>query len=334
MDNVYILILNWNGWRDTVECLESVLRNEYPNYRVILCDNDSQDDSVEHIKKWADGQMLPEAPNNGSIRFLSSPPVPKPVPYVEYDRSQAEAGGKTTDTDSRLILIRTGANLGFAGGNNVGLRYALAKNDFAYVWLLNNDTVIQRDALTQMVRRMGEKPGAGMCGSTVPFYHDPERLWALGGARYNRWLARPRCIGLGQPVRMSVDADLVERRMNFVAGASMLVSRNFLREVGLLSEDYFLYYEELDWAVRAKGRFGLAFAPESLVYHKVGASMSQDGPNHDTAAADYFMFRNSVLFTWKYFPYAMPVVFSRAAMVYFLKTVRSAFRRAVTGNRS
>ncbi len=68
-----------------------------------------------------------------------------------------------------MILIQTGANLGFAGGNNVGMRYALARGDFAYVWLLNNDTIIESGALSRMVQRMEKKPEAGMCGSLMPF---------------------------------------------------------------------------------------------------------------------------------------------------------------------
>jgi GT2 family glycosyltransferase len=198
----------------------------------------------------------------------------KPIPYVEYTRNR-RAGGDDKANNARLILIQTGGNLGFAGGNNVGLRYALSRDDFQYVWLLNNDTVIKADALTALVRGMQENPGAGMCGSTLPFYHDPDMIWALGGATYNKWLCKTECIGLRAPLSRTISKTEVESNMAYLAGASMLVSKAFLRAVGLMNERYFLYFEELDWALRAKNRFRLIFAPNSIVYHKVGASIEK-----------------------------------------------------------
>lgn len=309
MEKVYVIVLNWNGWGDTIECLESVFRSDYPDYRVVVCDNGSRDDSLERIKAWAEGRLDAAVPHGNPLRSLSCPPVPKPLPLVEYDRTQAEAGGTALDGGSRLVLIRNGGNLGFAGGNNVGLRHALARGDFDYVWLLNNDTVVRPDALSQMVRRMRERPDAGICGSTLPYYHRPDRLWAQGGATYNKWLGFPRSIGLHRRTDQGVDPVRVERRMDFVAGASMLVSLPFLREIGLLCEDYFLYFEDLDWAVRARRRYSLAYAPASVVYHKVEASIGV------IAAADRrkegriskaFNRRSKIAFTKKYCPYALP----------------------------
>src|SRR3972149_2191038 len=94
----YIIILNYNGWADTIECLESVFRNDYPDYRVIVCDNNSQDGSLEYIKAWAEGRLNAPVPRN-LLWEHSFPPVPKPVLYVEYNRVQAEAGGCVGDSD-------------------------------------------------------------------------------------------------------------------------------------------------------------------------------------------------------------------------------------------
>ena len=258
--------------------------------------------------------------------------ISKPVTYKEYTRSQAETGGSNNDNKVRLILLQTGANLGFAGGNNVGLRYAMARDDFDYVWLLNIDTVIKSDALTQMISRIRERPDAGMCGSTIPFYHEPDKLWALGGATYNKLFARSRCIGLNQPVNINIDRKKIECRLKYLAGASILVSRSFLRDVGLLSEDYFLYFEELDWAVRAKGRYSMAYAPESIVYHKVSASTGKGGTNKDNRVSEYFMFKSSLLFTYKYYPLFMPFVFTRVTAIYLLKRFRSSIKRHISAH--
>jgi GT2 family glycosyltransferase len=327
---IYIVLLNWNGWRDTIECLESVFRNDYPNYQVIVCDNSSQDDSLRQIKNWADGHLDAPLSDNNPLQPLTYPPVPKPVSYVGYERAEAEAGGNSKGNSARLILIQTGANLGFAGGNNVGLRYALQRDDFDYIWLLNNDTVIEPDALSYLVRRMKEKPDAGMCGSTLPFYLDPKRIWALGGATYNKWLAKPCCIGLLQSKEKTVDHHQVEHHLDYIAGASMLISRGFLRDVGLMSEDYFLYFEELDWAMRSRGRYRLAYAPKSVVYHKVAASTVQNVEYKDTSVSDYFMFRNSLFFTYKYFPVALPLVLPRVSLIFLLKKLRSFLRRLLS----
>jgi GT2 family glycosyltransferase len=241
MDKVYILILNWNGWLDTIECLESVFRTDHPNYQVLVCDNGSPDGSLTQIKAWAEGKLAAPVSDVEQLRALTSAPVPKPLSYVEYDRLQAEAGGQKTDDGARLILIKTGANLGFAGGNNVGLRYALAKSDYEYIWLLNNDTVVKHDALSQLVQRMKKRPDAGICGSTLPYYRQPNTIWAYGGATYNKWIAKPRHIGLNEPFRSDIDVTNIEKRLYYIAGASMLVSRSFLHDIGLCRKTIFLF---------------------------------------------------------------------------------------------
>jgi GT2 family glycosyltransferase len=309
VSRVYILLLNWNGWQDTVECLESVFRIDYPDYRVIVCDNGSTDDSIEKIRLWAEGKSMVEVSAENPLRRHSWPPVPKPVSFVEYDRTRAEAGGTRPRDSARLILVRTGANLGFAGGNNVGLRYALARDDFEYVWLLNNDTVVDGDALTCLVRRMREKPRAGICGSTLPYYSLPGKLWARGGATYNRWFAYAKCIGIHQAVNSPADPEEVEQKMAYVAGASMLVSRAFLRDIGLMDEGYFLYFEEPDWAVRARGRHELAYAADSIVYHKVGSSVRYlQAPFGGGRTSTRLNAESAMRFTRKYYPLAVPTV--------------------------
>ena len=307
---VYIVILNWNGWRDTIESLESVLRNDYPSFQVVVCDNDSNDDSLDHIKEWATGGVQAPAPDDPSLRQLVVPPVQKPIAFVEYDRTLAELGGRAEDAETPLILIQTGANLGFAGGYNVGLRYALARGDFAYIWLLNNDTVIAPNALTALVSRMQERPDAGQCGSRLLFYDAPGTVQALGGASYNRFFASAKHVGAFSPADQPVDPPRIESCLDYVVGASLLVSRSFLRDIGLLSEDYFLYHEEIDWATRARGRYGIAYAHESIVYHKEGGSTgSSRDPALKSRTADYYSIRSRLRFTRAHYPLILPTVY-------------------------
>lgn len=220
------------------------------------------------------------------------------------------------------VIIQSGANLGFAGGTNVGLRYALG-HGASYAWLLNNDTLVEPDALTELVKRMQEKPSAGLCGSTLVYHSDQSKIQAYGGATYNKWLSTSRHIGQDAPRGQEVDTEEVERQLDYLVGASCLASRALLEEVGLLSEDYFLYYEELDWATRAKGRYTLAFAPESVVYHKEGGSIgsSSDGAKK-SRLADYYGVRNRLLYTRKHAPEALPSVY-----LSLLVTVANRVRR-------
>ena len=202
---VYIVILNWNGWKDTIECLESVFRNDYTNYQVIVCDNASEDGSLKHIAAWATGGLDVYVPPEAFLRYSSFPPGHKPIPSVQYDRQEAEAGGKPGNDNVQLLLIQTGTNLGFASGNNVGLRYALARDDFEYVWLLNNDTVIRPDALSKLIIRIKENPKIGMCGSTLLYYHDPRLIQAAGGGHYNKWLGTTRHLAAFKSLDETVD---------------------------------------------------------------------------------------------------------------------------------
>ncbi|HEX8431865.1 MAG TPA: glycosyltransferase family 2 protein [Longimicrobium sp.] len=320
---VCVVVLNWNGWSDTLECLDSVFRGDHPDFRVVVCDNDSEDDSLARFAAWAEGREDAPAPPESPLRSDGPFPLPRPLPYAEYDRAAAERGGDPA-LDPPLVLVRTGGNLGFAGGNNVGLRYALARGGFDYVWVLNNDTVVRPDALRLMLEAAARDPEVGIVGSTLVYYHAPDTVQAWGGARYNRWLAIGRHLGNHQPADAPVDAGEVCARMAYVTGASMLVSRAFLEEVGLMNEEYFLYFEEVDWASRARGRFKMGYAPRSVVYHKEGGSIgSGERDAVKSWTADYHFVRNRILFTRRFNPVALPTV--------YLALVVAALRRARRG---
>lgn len=287
MKQVYVVIVNWNGWRDTVECLQSLLELTYAQFKVVVCDNGSADRSVDKIKEWAKQHGIDN---------------------MEYGRAEAEAGGGVADP--WLVLIRNGENLGFAGGNNVGLRYALARGDCAYAWLLNNDTVVDPNALTRLVERMEQQPSAGICGSTILLHDNPEKVQALGGGYYCHWIGLPWHYGRFAFRRKRFNQSRAEAWMNYVEGASLIVSRPFLVEIGLMCEDYFLYFEEADWAIRGEGRFELAYSPESIVFHKVGSSIgTSSNPAKKSLICDYFNVRNRLFFTSRFYPYALPAIY-------------------------
>jgi hypothetical protein len=319
---VCIIIVNWNRWGDTIECLESVFRLDYGDFQVVLCDNGSTDRSLEAIKAWADGKR-PSAQADHALRDFTFPPVPKPIRYSEYGYDDIERLADATNEGAPLVLIRTGANRGFAGGNNAGLRFAMKRRDMEFVWLLNNDTVVHRDALTSMVVEMRRNPSAGICGSKILSYFEPDMVQSLGGCRFNRWLGISRHIGAKTAASLAVDKPDVLRQMAYVTGTSMLVSRAFLRDVGLMDERHFLYYEEIDWVIRAKKRYSLEFAPDSVVYHKEGASTGTTR----SYLADFYIIQSRLLLTRHHFPYALPTVYLGLVCMLFNRIRRNQWDR-------
>lgn len=329
-DRVYIVLVNWNGWRYTLACLESLFRQAYASWRVIVCDNGSTDGSTDYMKAWANGRLQLDMEDGFPLANLISPAVAKPIGYLEYDRVEAEAGGSGDEHEEPLILIHTGANLGWAGGNNVALRYLEGRVDYDSIWILNNDTIVHPDALSILMGKLRRHTSYGMCGATLVYQHNPSWIQTRGGNRYRPWLAQTRPIGfLESPRAEVVEAD-IEKRMAYVSGACMLVTRRFVSDVGRLSEIYFLYYEELDWALRARAYgYQLAYASQAVIYHKEGASIG--GGNRDRAekswTADYFEIRNRVVLTRKFYPWALPVVCLALSMTLANRVRRRQWRR-------
>lgn len=217
--SVYVVVLNWNGWRDTLQCLNALAAVHYANLHIVVVDNGSTNDSVEQIRR----------------------------------------------TYPQIVVLETGKNLGFAGGNNPGIQYALRQNaDF--VWLLNNDTEPEPGALEPMVRKAQSDPQIGSVGSVLL---DPDRSGALawGGGRVNRWIGHIR----------HANSPRNDRWLDYITAASMLVPRRTLEEVGLLDERYFLYWEDTEFGFRLrKNGWKLAVASESRVIHKENSSTGEN----------------------------------------------------------
>lgn len=274
---VYVVVLNWNGSSDTEQCVRSLLALNHPNYCILVCDNQSQPADLAATRGWGSG--LP-----GGLQELCADQWPVHP-------------GATTLAHRQVLLLHTGGNLGFAGGVNVGLRFARAQPDMAFAWILNNDTTVDADALQALVDRATTDSRIGICGSTLIYNHNRDIIQALGGARYNRWRARSAAVGAFEPASgIPDDPSSVERSLAYVNGASMLVSKDFLDSVGPMEESYFLYSEEHDWAQRGvQLGYQLAYAPKSMVFHKHGASIGTSASG-GSALSLYYLYRNKALF--------------------------------------
>ena len=285
-----VIIVNWNGWQDTIACLDSLMPTLAPGDQIIVCDNASNNDSIGHLKNWAHTKV------DEAVGVHSAT---NPSAWIEYDRKQAEQGGG--GTDPVLVLVNTGSNLGFAVANNIGLRYALARGH-QYFWLLNGDTVVNDASIAGLRQRMEEDSSVGMCGSTLVYFHEPDVIQAMGGARFDFKRGVGHHLGLGQKVTALPNRQSIELQLNYVVGASMMVSRAFLERIGLMCEDYFLYFEEIDWATRSKGLFKLAWAPSSIVLHKEGGTIGSSHRSRPSDKSLSFIYRSRLLFIRRHSP--------------------------------
>jgi len=256
----YVIIVNWNGWKDTIECLESVFQINCPDFRVVVCDNASTNGSLDRIKAWARGELLAEAANPELSR-LTSPPIPKPIPYLELTHEQAESNAACPNVP--LILIQNEANCGFAAGSNVCIRYALGDTNSKYFWLLNNDTVVEKTALSELLAKTLTDPYVGAVGSICYFADAPSTVQSWAGAHMSLWTGYTR----------GTTAPRSDGWFHALYGASLLITRTALEDVGLLDPGFFMYLDETDFCIRLRKKgWRLAAAPDSRVMHKVNAS--------------------------------------------------------------
>jgi GT2 family glycosyltransferase len=304
-----VVLVNYKGSSDTLECLESLLRSDIP-IRVVVVDNASGDGSVERIVDWASGAVPWEAPDN-RLSHLTAPPLEKPIPIrlLDFDEAVAQAPG-----EERLAVIRAGGNLGFAGGNNLGIRHLLLDPAIEAFWLLNNDTVVEPGAARALLATTRAEPHAGMIGSVIRFYNAPDTVQALGGMTFNPLTGASAGIHGNQPFKSPWDGRAAARRAACVLGASLTATRAFIETVGLMSEAYFLYFEEMDWALRNRGRFAIGLARGAIVYHKHGGSIGSSARKGGRSPqSEYWLLRSRLLFYRRHYPVLLPLIWVQGA---------------------
>lgn len=320
MPSVYIILLNYNGWKDTVECLESLMRSHYANFKAVVCDNASTDDSVDKIKSWAKGLIA--SPNgetlDNSLMRLVDPPLLKPIKLVEYSQDEIEQhidkehkeNGNKNGGERSVILIRNRENKGFSAGNNVGIQYAMSKNaDF--LWILNNDTVVEPDALKELVYRMDADRTIGAAGTVIYFASEPDRIQAYGGGKIISYIGLDRFV-------------LGPGPLHYIAGTSLFVRRKVFEQVGLLDDGFFFYWEDADFSRRVlKKNWKIGVASNSVVYHKFSATIGKQSMGADKfkAASLTRYFKKHYRFWWWF-----PVSFHMTLMV-FNRMRRGQFKR-------
>jgi GT2 family glycosyltransferase len=240
---VAVVILNWNGGDDTLQCLASVSGIDYRNLSIIVVDNGSTDGSVAAVR----------------------------ARYREID------------------IIENCRNLGYAGGNNVGIRRAL-ENDADFLLILNNDTRVAPDLIDRFVDSARRYPDAGIFSARVMYWDRPDTVW-FDGARWNDSKARMEWPGQGLP---EAGLPAQEHESDYASGAAMFLRAEVIKQIGCLDEKYYLVWEEADWCFRARqASWKCMVVPSAKVWHKIGVSFGSEASPLRT----YFSIRNQLLWS-------------------------------------
>jgi len=305
-----IILVNWKRASDTCACITSLERTTGVEWLAVVCENGSPDNSASELQSFLAEKY--------TERIRSPATVPQVFDYYAED-----------SVIPRVTLVLSLTNLGFAGGNNLAYHHAPADIKAEFVWFLNNDTEVEPDTLSRMIERMKQDPSIGICGNTIVYAYDRKTVQVLGGVIYSPWSSLVREIGNGKTWPCTVDVNAVEARMRYVSGASALVTSEFINRVGLMCEDYFLYYEEIDWAERGrKAGFRLGYAPQAVVFHKEGAALGSGKSTRRSMLAEYYGMVGRFAITRRFFPWALPTVYLFALLQTLRRYMQGYWARA------
>lgn len=310
---VCVVVVNWNGWRDTIECVRSLRAVRTHPLSIVICDNASDDGSSARLVEWlrresgVQGQLV--APSGPAVEALSFP-------------ASDEAPANLCAVD----LLRLSRNVGYAGGLNAGIAWGSQRFGASTFWLLNNDVKVDPHALAALIAARDAVANAGLCGSVLLDWDPPHHVQAVGGI-YRKalgagWHQRRLPCHPG-PGGSCVDID-------YPVGASLLVEQDYLERVGPMDDSYFLYYEEMDWAERGR-RAGLrpVVALGSRVYHKEGASTgSHGGVRHKSLLSEHYGVVNRLRITRRFWPALLPLVWLSLWLVFFDRMLHGEGGRA------
>lgn len=286
---IYILLVNYNSFSDTEECINSLLQLSYHNYRILVVDNSDSTEYVEQLKK--------DYPFNSVVYYQA----------VSYEQSSA-----------KIVFIKAEKNKGFAAANNVGLKYIYQQGNLSYVWLLNNDTIVDMDALSHLVNKMESDSNIAICGVKLMEYYEKNVIQGIAGI-YNETIAKVTFVGKHAPEN-SIFTNI---RIDYIPGASMFLNSRFLYMHPYMCEDYFLYFEELDWSQKVKQcGMKLSIALNAKVYHKGGSTISGKSQTL-SKLAEYYQSRNKIVFTYKYYKQYLPLVCLTFIPIFLNRIIRN-----------
>jgi len=327
-----VIVLNWNGWMDTLECLQSLYDQRYANACIVVVDNGSKDESVQMIERWASGELP------ASVAKVSIPPVKRAVHEIRVSgrnltdsRTVPDLGDNLSDGNWRrhLVLIRVSDNLGYAGGMNIGIHFAYRLMKAKEVLLLNNDVVLEPNFFKEMMSFIEANPEIAISQGKILFYNDRKRLNSAGNMMDR--FGGVDCRGYGELDTGQYDS-LTSTGFFYASGAAMLVRNCHLRScegTSYLDPTLFAYHEDLDisWSARMLG-YGIGFCPKAVCYHKGGRSLKED----KSFAVAFYVKRNIIRVLLK--NYDLPNLLFSLPLAVVIASISSAAHAANRRNPS
>lgn len=296
---VAIILVNWNSFGYTQDCIRSLYEMPYKDYDIILVDNGSKDDSGERL-----ASLFPD-----------------------------------------MIYLKIIDNVGFTGGNNLALNYSINRK-YTYSLLLNNDTFVTTGFLEPLVNYMDQNPGVGGVQPKIYYNHDRRLLWNAG-SYYNAFTGMATTEGLNK-TKTRTSEQL--KNVDWLTGCALLTRNSIIRDIGLLDESLFMYYEDVDFSFRIKNAgYSLVYFPGSHIYHIAGVAYKSKTRQKEGFLSPFVLyvnFRNKIWMQKKYtrfyqWPSAFLVslFYYSAVLVYFilrgrfvkLKTTFKAIKDGVGG---
>lgn len=266
---VSIVIINWNNYEDTKECIESLEQTKYSNKEIIIVDNGSTDDSYHKLKK----------------RF------------------------------AQHRIISNKENLGFSAGCNLGIRYAL-ENSADYVLLLNNDTIVDNYAIAELVNGITQNEEIGLIGGKIFYFNEMNKIWSAGGG-IKRFTKKTFQFGEKQFNNKKYNS---EREVDFLSGCCLLIRREVFEKIGLLDPDYFMYYEDVDFCLRAKNFYKIMYLPQAVIWHKVSNTSKK-------SFRDYYRMKNHILLLKKRYSFNLILITIIGIYIFTERIVRILVRK-------
>ncbi|MCS3759021.1 glycosyltransferase family 2 protein [Bradyrhizobium centrosematis] len=323
VSEVAVLIVGYRNSEDIVDCLTALSRaTTSPGFDVFICENGGDD----AYRRLLDA-LISEA----------GPCLPGQSLGIQIDG----IAGRFTNIQRLVLRARSSNvwvacasdNLGYAGGINAWLRPLSAIPTWRAIWILNPDTQPNESALAALHER-AESGRKAMVGSTILDSPDADHVRFRGGLSWQKLAARDVAIGLGELLNVSCNIAAVEDAMDSPSGASMYVTRWCIEQIGLMDESYFLFYEDMDWGLRAR-HLGLGYAAESIVVHKRGTTTGSGRASSSIPVLSvYLQHRNCVRFVRRHFPWSVPLrvaVSLMYALRFLLQGAPNNSRAAIEG---
>lgn len=284
MSKVVIIILSYKNNVDTIECVQSLLNLNYHDFQILVIDNSETSDYYNQLEielKKIDNSLI----------------------AIKEDQFESIYEGK-------IILVKANYNRGFSAGNNVGLKYLHKLNFDGFVWLLNNDTTVDNASLSELIKFHNRHQNIGLIGNRILDFYQPNLLQSLGG-KFNEQFYLSTHLGANKNHDYTS-----ENQIDYIIGASMFFPMSFVNIVGFLSEDYFLYYEELDWVYRGKKfNYKVDICSTSLVYHKEGKSIGSSFSGKKSEFSELELFKSRKIFISKYYTLGYRYYFSTSLLI-------------------